>query len=95
MLFLFSLLLVNEEGIIIEWNVAMSELTKVDSEDALNKSFWDVYGPLLPSHLRDYESTTILASRFRDLLSKGEATWIGRPIGTEMFVRGKHKDIVL
>ncbi|NHK33075.1 MAG: PAS domain S-box protein [Asgard group archaeon] len=83
-----GILLIDEKGIIIEWNRAITDLTGIDSEKALNKGFWEIYNPLMPGHVSTADSTNLMVERLNDILITGEADWLPRPIGTEIALPG-------
>ena len=83
-----GIVLIDEKGIIIEWNRAITDLTGIDSEEALNRGFWEIYNPLMPGHVSKADSTNLMVERLNDILITGEADWLPRPIGTEIALPG-------
>jgi PAS domain S-box-containing protein len=90
-----GIILVDETGRINEWNSAMVQLTDINSENAIGKYYWDVYKPLLPGHLTTSRAINLIVSRFNEVLKTGKASWIMRPIETEIFVNKSFKYIQL
>jgi len=58
-------ILLNEEGIVIEWNLAAAEITGLSRADAVGKTFWDVIYPFFS----DEEKNQVYLERFRDVLN--------------------------
>ena len=90
-----GILLLDEQGIIREWNEGMTQLTNVKSKDAIGKIFWEVYRPFIPPHLTVYDNLDLLISNLRDVRTTGDAPWLNRPVDTEMFVDGDFKFVQL
>ncbi|UCG00289.1 MAG: PAS domain S-box protein [Candidatus Heimdallarchaeota archaeon] len=86
-----GIILLDEEGRVIEWNAAIVQLTEIPTEKAIGRFFWDVYRPLLPGHLTTSRAINLIISRIREVLKAGKASWITRPIDTELFVNGSYK----
>ncbi|MFX0152493.1 MAG: PAS domain S-box protein [Candidatus Hodarchaeota archaeon] len=86
-----GIILLDEEGRVIEWNAAIVQLTEIPTEKAIGRFFWDVYKPLLPGHLTTSRAINLIISRISEVLKAGKASWITRPIDTELFVNGSYK----
>ena len=83
--------LIDENGIIIEWNNAIENLTEIDAEKALGRQFWEVYTPVIPKHVLASDSGKLIISRIDTLSETGTADWISRPIVTEIALNLGHK----
>ncbi|MHA2174284.1 MAG: PAS domain S-box protein [Candidatus Hodarchaeales archaeon] len=83
-----GIILISEEGVIIEWNHAIAKLTGIDSDLAIGKDFWEIYTPLMPSHVRTASPTNLIIERLNDVLKTGKAEWLERPLETEIALPG-------
>ncbi|MHA2167702.1 MAG: PAS domain S-box protein, partial [Candidatus Hodarchaeales archaeon] len=86
-----GIVLIDENGIIIEWNNAIENLTEIDSEKALGRQFWEVYTPVIPKHVLASDSGKLIISRIKALSETGKADWISRPLVTEIALNLGHK----
>lgn len=69
-----GILMVDEQGIILEWNIRLEQLTGIFKRDVLGKYLWNVQLELSPGkyhRLLTYEE-------FRDILDKGQSTSEGQ-----------------
>jgi PAS domain S-box-containing protein len=82
-----GIILISEEGQIAEWNHAIERLTGINSEQAIDRPFWEVYNPIMPAHVFHSESATLIIDRLNDVLQTGKAEWLSSPIETEIVTR--------
>jgi PAS domain S-box-containing protein len=82
-----GVILIDEEGIIVEWNSAIARLTGISSAQAFGVSFWRIYNTIMPDYLRTSESLNLILEGLKNVLSTGEADWVTRPIDTEILLK--------
>ncbi len=88
--------LVNEDGIIIEWNPAMTQITGISEHLALGQPIWEVHYDLWPYDQRQPDRREKYAKMIQKALAGGKAPWLGpmglntilRPDGVEKIVTG-------
>ncbi len=82
-----GIILIDEEGSIVEWNAAIEKLTGISNEQAFGTSFWEIYDGLMPEYLRNSESLNLIINGLKNILMVGGAEWVTRPIDTEIMQR--------
>jgi PAS domain S-box-containing protein len=83
-----GLILLNEEGIIIEWNNAQEVITGMDCEEALGRPFWDILVSMQVEEGNIENRMDELKNMILDGIKKGKAPWIGGPHQRKI----RHKD---
>ena len=72
-----GIVLVNSEGVVVEWNSAQGEIVGIKREEALGKYLWDVqYRVALPDH-KTPETYKNLKAFTLHSLEEGYAAWMG------------------
>jgi PAS domain S-box-containing protein len=87
--------LVNEKGLVIEWNNAVQTITGIRLEDALGKPFWDIQYLLMPKDRRTperYQQTklileSVLVAGGSDRLPKEMEVTISRNDGALLLIQ--------
>jgi PAS domain S-box-containing protein len=73
-----GILLLDEEGYVIEWNRALEELTGIGRDDAIGKAAWDIQVQLLTEDQKTPEAV----ERFREMMTaalrRGQAPWLNQ-----------------
>ncbi len=82
-----GIILISEEGQVVQWNRGIEKLTGISKEIAIGKPFWEIYKPLMPTHVLQSESTNLIIERLTRVLDTGKAEWLSRPIETEITKR--------
>jgi two-component system cell cycle sensor histidine kinase/response regulator CckA len=79
-----GLVLVNEQGLIIEWNQARERMTGVKRDEALSRPFWEIQSRItLPEHRTPERLAYFKASLF-DALRTGQSPLFNRPLEAEV-----------
>jgi len=76
--------LVNENGLVIEWNPGMEAMTGIPKERALGRPVWDCQYELLIEKRRTNEQYEYLKSAMLNVLQTGEADWLNHPVQTTL-----------
>ena len=72
-----GIVLIDEDGIIVEWNQAQERILGVARADAMGRPIWDVQFELAPDERRTPESYTGLRDMAQTLLKTGRPPWQG------------------
>jgi len=75
-----GIILVNEKGLITEWNGVMELLSGIRKEEARDKPLWEIMYQLLPAEKRLPEVKTRLTKSISDFFVTGEAPWLNMSI---------------
>ncbi|MCB9077815.1 MAG: PAS domain S-box protein [Anaerolineaceae bacterium] len=75
-----GIVLVNEEGKIIEWNFGQEQITGIGQNEALGSTIWDIQYQLSPEKLKTPEHYNRLKEMALATLKSGEALWLKRPL---------------
>jgi len=79
-----SIVLVGEQGQIIEWNQGTERITGVRREDVLGKDVWDVQFGQIPTEHRTADGYEYYKTSFQELLKTGQAPWFNKPLENEI-----------
>lgn len=90
-----GIFLVNEKGVIVEWNPGMAQITGLPRREALGQPFWDIRSRLVPEERRNPKTRTKIKTRTLELIRTGKANWarrylireIQRPDGTRRAIQ--------
>ena len=69
--------LIDENGVIVEWNQANRRMTGLSREEVVGKRIWDVHLATLPEEKRVPERLQRTEDAIRAAIEKGEAPWLG------------------
>ncbi len=69
--------LIDEQGIIIEWNEALANILDINRNEALGKYVWNVQYKRLGAHNYKY-SREDLKKKFLNMLKTGQSPWMGK-----------------
>jgi len=83
-----GILLIDEKGLIIEWNRAMQELTGLLRDDILHTPCWDLHWQFIPDEKRKTEAIPILKSQIQEALQTGEASFMNQPMEMAIKIPG-------
>ena len=90
-----GILLLDEQGLVIESNPAQENLTGFNREDILGKAIWDVQFQLMPDSYQTPEFYEKTKQQFQSILLSGEFTNFNRPMeGTIQSKGGEPKNIL-
>lgn len=85
--------LLNEEGVIIEWNKGLENITGISKAEAIGQSQIDIQNRLLPDgHPRKIISETY-RKEIKEALRTGEAPWLNKLMEVEIFSKDTGKKI--
>ncbi len=89
-----GIVLIDEEGHVIEWNPAEEKITGIPRAEAIGALVWDIqYQILVPEH-RAKLSPEHLKKLFLDSFQSGDGEQLGKPLDIEILpVNGEHKFI--
>jgi PAS domain S-box-containing protein len=80
-----GILLLDESGIIIEWNPAAERITGIQRNEAIGNSLWDIQFRMAAQEWQTPENHEQLKGRVLDLLQTGQAPWLNRALETEVY----------
>ncbi len=90
-----GILLLDEHGVVIEWNRSQESITDLTREDAIGKPIWDIQYQILPEERRTPEFYERMKIETRKILSSGEFTEFNRSIvGPIQSKRGNHRHVL-
>ncbi len=90
-----GILLLDEQGIIIEWNRSQEQLTGFKREEVLGKPIWDVQFQLMPESHQTPELREMIKQQAQSILESSEFPNFNRPMeGVIQPVDGKNKHIL-
>jgi len=72
--------IMDESGIIIEWNKGMEEITGVKREDVIGKPIWESQYELLTEEEKIPETYDYIKGTILQFLQTGKAKWINKPL---------------
>ena len=75
-----GVVLQDEKGNILEWNMAQEKITGVKHAEAVGKSFWDVIMPFFSAEEKSPENLAYFKSLFTDILDSGMSPRFGNPM---------------
>jgi PAS domain S-box-containing protein len=79
-----SIVLVGEQGQIIEWNEGSERITGVRREDVIGKDVWDVQFGQMPEEYQIPQAYEHYKASFQELLATGQASWVNKPLENEI-----------
>ncbi len=87
---------IDENGIMIEWNQSLEEITGITANEVVGQPYWHFQSLLLPEEQRTPEAIAQFMSAMENLLLSGEAPWLkeqlvheySHPDGSKRFVQG-------
>jgi PAS domain S-box-containing protein len=74
-----GIFLVDENGIIIEWNNALENIFGLVKSEVIGQKIWDIHFSLLPKNQRTRKKYEYLTSRLQMFFEKGINPWFGQP----------------
>jgi two-component system cell cycle sensor histidine kinase/response regulator CckA len=79
-----GVLLVDEQGLIIEWNQARERITGVKRDEALGRPFWDIQFRITPPERRTPERLAYYKTNLSDALQTGQSSYFSRPLEADV-----------
>ena len=70
--------MINEKGLIIEWNEGQEQITGLKKKDVLGKPSWEVYFQLMSDENKSVEQLERIKMEVKDCLMSFNAPWIGK-----------------
>lgn len=90
-----GILLIDEQGLIIEWNPSQEKLTGFKREEVLGNPIWDIQFHLMPESVRTQEFFENMKQTAKNALTSGEFINFNRPMqGTIQSANGLTKHIL-
>ncbi len=87
-----GIVLVDEEGVIIEWNPAQARVTGIPQSEALGSHFWNIQHRILTPERRSKVTTEFFKKLFFDLYISGMDKNMQKPLDIELVIpNGDHK----
>ena len=86
-----GILLLGENGYLLEWNPAQEMLTGFKREEVMNKPIWDIMYETMPEHLRTPESYEYIKQQIQTMLATGEAPYFHIPM--EIMIQSKEGSV--
>jgi PAS domain S-box-containing protein len=86
--------LIDEKGMVVEWNTATEQISGIKKEEALGRPLWDLTVRMLPHEQRTEDRRAAIEKSLRTMLQTGIPPFEGsciveaeRPDGTRIFTR--------
>jgi PAS domain S-box-containing protein len=73
-----GIILINEQGQLVEWNQVMESLTGLEAEVVLGRCMWDVQYDLMVPAMKTEASRATMEARVRGLLQDGQSSRVHR-----------------
>jgi diguanylate cyclase (GGDEF)-like protein/PAS domain S-box-containing protein len=80
----YGILVVDEQGNILEWNAGQEEISGLLRSDVLGRPIWDVQAQMLPDELRSIYDHRLMTEATLDILSHGRGPDLNTPMETEI-----------
>jgi PAS domain-containing protein len=80
--------LTDEQGLVIEWNQAMEQITGLPAREIVGRPMWDVQFQMMPAAQKKPELYQQLQVSILAALNSGQAPWLGRLLEREYSVDG-------
>jgi PAS domain S-box-containing protein len=74
-----GVLIVDEQGVIVEWNPALERIVGVPRAEALGRFAWDVQYEAMTAHKKDAQMRAHLKATLQRFLETGQAPWLYTP----------------
>lgn len=76
--------IMDEKGLIIEWNKGMEKITGHKKEEELNKLIWESQYELIPEEEKTPELYDYIKGTILQFLQTGDADWISKPLARKI-----------
>jgi len=86
--------LVDQNGVIIEWNSAQEDITGLRREETVGKPLWDMQHLLTPPEQQTPSAYELLKDNVLDSLEKSYASWFGETSEREILSPGGERRII-
>ncbi len=84
--------LMNEQGLIIEWNKGLENITGLSKEYVVNKEQWEIQFELLPDFLKKEPIIENYKKELIDFLKTGQGEWINTL--NDILIQNKEKGVI-
>jgi PAS domain S-box-containing protein len=74
-----GLILIDEEGMVIEWNKAQEIMTGLKRDNVLGKPMWDILHFMVPDAFKPQRDKSMLKTMLQHGLTSGDAPWMNQP----------------
>jgi PAS domain S-box-containing protein len=75
-----GVVLMDDRGIIVEWNEGLDRITGLTRKETIGKYIWDVQFGFAPDHKRTADFYEEVQTSITGFLEKGETNWMNQPI---------------
>lgn len=75
-----GIVIADEKGVILEWNIAQSRITGIPPEDAAGKTLWEVQKRVMPTEIEEKKNAHPLRDAIVESLKKGRLSAENQPI---------------
>lgn len=79
-----GIVIIDENGSIIEWNKGMEKITGHKKEDELSKLIWESQYELLPEEKKTEESYEYIQGAIQEFMKTNTAKWLNKPLEREI-----------
>ena len=73
-----GIVMVNQKGLIIEWNKGLEIISGLKREEVLEKPIWDIQFQIIPEQDKSLAQYERFKGMIRDVLKSGKAPWLGK-----------------
>lgn len=89
-----GILLIDENGIILEWNDSQENISGITAQEAINKPLWDIFNSISPPGSKTSLPPKITKTSLLQVFKTGQADWLYNPIETDILTpHGEHKSV--
>ncbi|MFX0093313.1 MAG: PAS domain S-box protein [Candidatus Hodarchaeota archaeon] len=74
-----GMVLTDEQGIIIEWNHSLEQISGLKKEEVINKALWDIQFDLNTEENKTIQFYEQLKAEIQNFIKTGQATWANTP----------------
>lgn len=75
-----GIILVDEQGVVIEWNRGIEQILGIPAEETIGHPFWEIMPPASPKEGELRDNREHLEEVIRTTLSAGDAPWLKKPL---------------
>ncbi len=86
-----GVMLIDNDGCIVEWNQGQEQITGLKKRDVINKYFWDVQYELLPKNFRNSGTYFTIKSQITEGLQEGKTNRFYKPTDKEIVSKNNRR----
>jgi len=84
-----GIFMLNETGVVIEWNQSMERLSGINKDKTIGQYFWNVFEQMPSSSMIFNELLRLIKESYIDLLSVGQPVWLNKKFEIPFEAQGK------